>query len=102
GRAGIHLADRSRRRCQLEPVRRECCAASIGRAFDSSQTTLDLIAVGYSLGLAAYVCGHRLPDQGGGDHSAVVWAGAYQSHRVVSATGCGIAALGPLVAGGLL
>jgi len=26
---------------------------SIGRAFDSSQTTLDLIAVGYSLGLAA-------------------------------------------------
>jgi MFS transporter, DHA2 family, multidrug resistance protein len=28
---------------------------SIGRAFDSSQTTLDLIAVGYSLGLAASV-----------------------------------------------
>lgn len=28
---------------------------SIGRAFDSSQTTLDLIAVGYSLGLAATV-----------------------------------------------
>src|SRR5690349_7420510 len=27
----------------------------IGRAFDSSQTTLDLIAVGYSLGLAASV-----------------------------------------------
>src|SRR5689334_18983219 len=29
--------------------------SSIGRAFDSSQTTLDLIAVGYSLGLAASV-----------------------------------------------
>jgi DHA2 family multidrug resistance protein-like MFS transporter len=28
---------------------------SIGQAFDSSQTTLDLIAVGYSLGLAASV-----------------------------------------------
>src|SRR6187399_3512769 len=28
---------------------------SIGRAFDSSQTTLNLIAVGYSLGLAASV-----------------------------------------------
>jgi EmrB/QacA subfamily drug resistance transporter len=28
---------------------------SIGRAFDSSQTTLDLVAVGYSLGLAASV-----------------------------------------------
>ena len=28
---------------------------AIGRAFDSSQTTLDLIAVGYSLGLAASV-----------------------------------------------
>ena len=28
---------------------------SIGEAFDSSQTTLDLIAVGYSLGLAASV-----------------------------------------------
>lgn len=28
---------------------------SIGKAFDSSQTTLDLIAVGYSLGLAASV-----------------------------------------------
>src|ERR1700751_3262623 len=28
---------------------------SIGRAFQSSQTTLDLIAVGYSLGLAASV-----------------------------------------------
>src|SRR6478736_2904339 len=28
---------------------------SIGRAFDSSQTMLDLIAVGYSLGLAASV-----------------------------------------------
>jgi MFS transporter, DHA2 family, multidrug resistance protein len=28
---------------------------SIGRAFDASQTTLDLIAVGYSLGLAASV-----------------------------------------------
>src|SRR3954451_22106029 len=27
----------------------------IGQAFDSSQTTLDLIAVGYSLGLAASV-----------------------------------------------
>ena len=27
----------------------------IGRAFDSSQTTLDLVAVGYSLGLAASV-----------------------------------------------
>ena len=28
---------------------------SIGQAFDSSQTTLNLIAVGYSLGLAASV-----------------------------------------------
>ena len=28
---------------------------SIGKAFDSSQTTLDLVAVGYSLGLAASV-----------------------------------------------
>ena len=28
---------------------------SIGKAFDSSQTTLNLIAVGYSLGLAASV-----------------------------------------------
>ena len=28
---------------------------AIGKAFDSSQTTLDLIAVGYSLGLAASV-----------------------------------------------
>src|SRR3970040_1381488 len=27
----------------------------IGKAFDSSQTTLDMIAVGYSLGLAASV-----------------------------------------------
>jgi DHA2 family multidrug resistance protein-like MFS transporter len=27
----------------------------IGQAFDSGQTTLDLIAVGYSLGLAASV-----------------------------------------------
>ena len=29
---------------------------SIGKAFDSSQVTLNLIAVGYSLGLAASVC----------------------------------------------
>ena len=29
----------------------------IGEAFDSSQTTLNLIAVGYSLGLAASVSG---------------------------------------------
>ena len=28
---------------------------SIGAAFDTSQTTLDLVAVGYSLGLAASV-----------------------------------------------
>ena len=30
---------------------------SIGASFDSSQTTLDLIAVGYSLGLAASCSG---------------------------------------------
>ena len=32
-----------------------CALPDIGKAFDSSQTTLDLIAVGYSLGLAASV-----------------------------------------------
>ena len=40
---------------QPEPVGRERRAAAIGEDFDSSQTTLNLIAVGYSLGLAASV-----------------------------------------------
>ena len=38
-----------------EPGRRERRAPDIAQAFDSSQTTLNLIAVGYSLGLAASV-----------------------------------------------
>ena len=40
---------------QPEPVGGQRRAADIGKAFDSSQTTLNLIAVGYSLGLAASV-----------------------------------------------
>src|SRR5215471_18310497 len=112
---------------------------SIGRAFDSSQTTLDLIAVGYSLGLAASVLylgavgdrhGRKLmlvlgmvlslpacllaayaPDDSvlllarilgglsaGMDNPTTLALIA----ALWSAIGGGIAALGPLVAGGLL
>jgi MFS family permease len=124
---------------------------SIGRAFDSSQTTLDLIAVGYSLGLAASVLylgalggrhGRKLllvlgmvlsvpacllaayaPDDSvllvarilGGLSAgmaypttlaliAALWSGPGRTTSIAlwSAIGGGIAALGPLVAGGLL
>jgi MFS transporter, DHA2 family, multidrug resistance protein len=124
---------------------------SIGRAFDSSQTTLDLIAVGYSLGLAASVLylgalgdryGRKLmlilgmalsvpacllaayaPTDGvlfaarvlGGISAgmaypttlaliAALWSGPGRTKSIAlwSAIGGGIAALGPLVAGGLL
>jgi MFS transporter, DHA2 family, multidrug resistance protein len=124
---------------------------SIGRAFDSSQTTLDLIAVGYSLGLAASVLylgalgdrhGRKLllvlgmvlsvpacllaayaPDDSvlllarilGGLSAGMaypttlalitaLWSGPGRTTAIAlwSAIGGGIAALGPLVAGGLL
>jgi DHA2 family multidrug resistance protein-like MFS transporter len=124
---------------------------SIGRAFDSSQTTLDLIAVGYSLGLAASVLylgavgdryGRKLmlllgmilsvpacvlaayaPSDAvlfvarliGGLSAglaypttlaliAALWSGPRRTACIAlwSAIGGGIAALGPLVAGGLL
>jgi MFS transporter, DHA2 family, multidrug resistance protein len=124
---------------------------SIGRAFDSSQTTLDLIAVGYSLGLAASVLylgavgdryGRKLmlllgmilsvpacvlaayaPSDvvlfaarllGGLSAGlaypttlaliAALWSGPGRTKSIAlwSALGGGIAALGPLVAGGLL
>jgi MFS transporter, DHA2 family, multidrug resistance protein len=124
---------------------------SIGRAFDSSQTTLDLIAVGYSLGLAGSVLylgalGDRYgrksmlilgmvlsvpacllaayaPNDGvllvarilGGVSAgmaypttlaliAALWSGPGRTTSIAlwSAIGGGIAALGPLVAGGLL
>ena len=39
----------------LNLVGRERRAADIGKRFDASQTTLNLVAVGYSLGLAASV-----------------------------------------------
>jgi DHA2 family multidrug resistance protein-like MFS transporter len=124
---------------------------SIGRAFDSSQTMLDLIAVGYSLGLAASVLylgavgdryGRKLmlllgmvlsvpacvlaayaPSDivlfaarllGGLSAGlaypttlaliAALWSGPGRTTSIAlwSALGGGIAALGPLVAGGLL
>ncbi|MEU7908898.1 MFS transporter [Actinoplanes sp. NPDC049118] len=124
---------------------------SIGRSFDSSQTTLDLIAVGYSLGLAASVLylgalgdryGRKLmllmgmalsipacllaayaPSDlvlfaarvlGGLSAGmaypttlaliAALWSGPGRTRSIAlwSATGGGIAALGPLVAGALL
>ena len=50
-----HLADPRRGGREPEPVGRERRAARHRSAFDSSQTTLNLIAVGYSLGLAASV-----------------------------------------------
>jgi EmrB/QacA subfamily drug resistance transporter len=124
---------------------------SIGRAFDSSQTTLDLIAVGYSLGLAGSVLylgavgdryGRKLmlllgmvlsvpacllaayaPSDtvlfaarllGGLSAGlaypttlaliAALWSGPRRTASIAlwSALGGGIAALGPLVAGGLL
>jgi MFS transporter, DHA2 family, multidrug resistance protein len=124
---------------------------SIGRAFDASQTTLDLIAVGYSLGLAASVLylgalgdryGRKLmlilgmalsvpacllaayapSDEvlfaarvlGGVSAGmaypttlaliAALWSGPARTKAIAlwSATGGGIAALGPLVAGALL
>jgi MFS family permease len=44
---------------------------TIGKVFDTSQTVLNLIAVGYSLGLAASVlclgAVGGLPEEGGGD-----------------------------------
>jgi MFS transporter, DHA2 family, multidrug resistance protein len=124
---------------------------SIGRAFDSSQTMLDLIAVGYSLGLAGSVLylgavgdryGRKLmlllgmvlsvpacilaayaPSDtvlfaarvlGGLSAGlaypttlaliAALWSGPGRTKSIAlwSALGGGIAALGPLVAGGLL
>jgi EmrB/QacA subfamily drug resistance transporter len=123
----------------------------IGRAFDASQTELDLIAVGYSLGLAASVLylgaigdryGRKMllvagmvlsipacllaayaPTAGvlflarvvGGVSAGMaypttlalitaLWAGPGRTKSIAlwSAIGGGIAALGPLVAGGLL
>src|SRR6266545_3183064 len=61
----------------------------IGRAFDSSQTSLDLIAVGYSLGLAA----------------SVLYLGALgdrYGRKMMLVLGISLSALGPLVAGGML
>ncbi|HEU5108525.1 MAG TPA: MFS transporter [Micromonosporaceae bacterium] len=124
---------------------------SIGRAFDSSQTALNLVAVGYSLGLAASVLylgavgdryGRKLmlllgmalslpacvvaayapSDEvlfaarvlGGLSAGmafpttlaliAALWSGPGRTRSIAlwSATGGGIAALGPLVAGALL
>ena len=49
------LAHPRRRGREPQPVGRERRPADIGKAFDASQTALDLIAVGYSLGLAASV-----------------------------------------------
>jgi MFS family permease len=123
----------------------------IGKAFDSSQTALDLIAVGYSLGLAASVLylgalgdryGRKMmlvlgmslsipasiaaayaPSDGflffarvAGGLSAgmafpttlalitALWSGPARTKAIAlwSATGGGLAALGPLVAGGML
>ena len=124
---------------------------SIGKAFDSSQTTLDLVAIGFSLGLAASVLylgalgdryGRKLmlilgmalsiptcllaayaPSDGvlfiarvvGGVSAgmafpttlaliAALWSGPPRTKAIAlwSATGGGIAALGPLIAGALL
>jgi MFS transporter, DHA2 family, multidrug resistance protein len=124
---------------------------SIGKAFNSSQTTLDLVAVGFSLGLAASVLylgalgdryGRKLmlilgmslsipacllaayaPSDAvlfvarvvGGIAAgmaypttlaliAALWSGPARTKSIAlwSATGGGIAALGPLVAGALL
>jgi DHA2 family multidrug resistance protein-like MFS transporter len=124
---------------------------SIGKAFDSSQTTLDLVAIGFSLGLAASVLylgalgdryGRKLmlilgmalsipacllaayaPSDGvlfvarvvGGVSAgmafpttlaliAALWSGPARTKSIAlwSATGGGIAALGPLIAGALL
>ena len=56
-RAGLVLTrpNPRRRRRQPQPRGRQRRPASIGKAFDSSQTSLNMIAVGYSLGLAASV-----------------------------------------------
>jgi DHA2 family multidrug resistance protein-like MFS transporter len=123
----------------------------IGKAFDSSQTALDLVAVGYSLGLAASVLylgalgdryGRKMmlvlgislsipasiaaayaPSDGflvlarifGGVAAGMafpttlalitaLWSGPARTKAIAlwSATGGGLAALGPLVAGGML
>src|SRR5919205_1292469 len=68
---------------------------SIGQRFDSGQTTLDLIAVGYSLGLA---CPTTLA------LITALWAGPGRTTAIALWSGLGgaIAALGPVCSGLLL
>ncbi len=72
---------------------------SIGEHFDASQTSLNLIAVGYSLGLAAgmaYPATLAL--------ITALWSGPARTRAIAlwAATGGAIAALGPLCSGILL
>jgi MFS family permease len=53
--AGTHIAYPGGGGCQPQPLRSERRTAVDGAAFDSGQAALNLIAVGYSLGLAASV-----------------------------------------------
>jgi hypothetical protein len=67
-RSGVVLTALIRcRRCESEPCGRERRLPSIGVAFNASQTALDLIAVGYSLGLAASVLYLGARPRAGGD-----------------------------------
>jgi MFS family permease len=81
----------------------------IGRHFDSSQTTLDLIAVGYSLGLAATVLYLGALGDRYGRKSMLLYgmvlsvpACLLAAFAPWSAIGGAIASLGPLVSGALL
>src|SRR6478735_5987549 len=84
----------------------------IGKAFGSSQTTLNLIAVGYSLGLATSVLYlGALGDVAAGMAFpttlaliTALWAGAARTRAIAlwSAIGGAIASLGPLLSGALL
>jgi EmrB/QacA subfamily drug resistance transporter len=64
---------------------------SIGRAFDASQTALDLVAVGYSLGLAASVLYLGALGDRYGRKSMLVWG------MLLSIPACVLAALAPSI-----
>ena len=64
---------------------------SIGRAFDAGQTALDLVAVGYSLGLAASVLYLGAVGDRYGRKSMLVWG------MVLSIPACLLAALAPSI-----
>jgi MFS transporter, DHA2 family, multidrug resistance protein len=92
---------------------------SIGAAFDAGQTALNLVAVGYSLGLAASVLylgalgdryGRKMMLAGGMAFPTTLglitalWSGPARTKSIALWSGIGgaIAALGPLLSGALL